>query len=250
MNTLQIEIQNQLKMLAEQIGKIPSLNFYDKNRKKYNLPYGKGKITTVFGSWKNAIETTFEIVLKVNHPRITINCVQCGKETKNPKFCSKSCSASFNNAERLIDGVGIRPRKNPNKPCAVCGDDVIWRSKFCSKCAKLLKSNTGEYVSFETITKAHFLSEGSQRHARIRVHARTIALDNHLLDKCFICGYSTYVECCHIQSIASFSDDSLLKEINDPERNLIGLCPNHHWEFDHSILSKDNLERILTRLNH
>lgn len=28
-------------------------------------------------------------------------CVKCGNKTNNPKFCSKSCSASFNNKKRI-----------------------------------------------------------------------------------------------------------------------------------------------------
>ena len=27
-------------------------------------------------------------------------CLNCGKETTNPKFCSRSCSATFNNKKR------------------------------------------------------------------------------------------------------------------------------------------------------
>jgi predicted restriction endonuclease len=48
---------------------------------------------------------------------------------------------------------------------------------------------------------------------------------------CEVCGYNTHVEVCHIKSVSSFSDDTLITEINSID-NLVGLCPNHHWEFD------------------
>lgn len=32
------------------------------------------------------------------------NCKKCNKETKNPKFCSRSCSASFNNLGKVKNG--------------------------------------------------------------------------------------------------------------------------------------------------
>lgn len=36
-----------------------------------------------------------------------------------------------------------------------------------------------------------------------------------------------------------FSSESLMIEINDP-KNLIVLCPTHHWEFDHGYLATKN----------
>lgn len=37
-----------------------------------------------------------------------MECLQCGKETNNPKFCSRSCSTSFNNC-------GVDRHNNKNK---------------------------------------------------------------------------------------------------------------------------------------
>lgn len=53
--------------------------------------------------------------------------------------------------------------------------------------------------------------------------------------KCAICGYDKHVEVAHIKSVSSFTDESLISEINSID-NLIGLCPNHHWEYDKGIL--------------
>ena len=42
-----------------------------------------------------------------------ITCLSCGNETKNPKFCSKSCSASYNNKKF--------PKRKPEHKCIDCG---------------------------------------------------------------------------------------------------------------------------------
>lgn len=45
-----------------------------------------------------------------------------------------------------------------------------------------------------------------------------------------------HVEIAHIRAVADFSDEDLLSEINHPD-NLVGLCPNHHWEYDNGLLN-------------
>lgn len=53
--------------------------------------------------------------------------------------------------------------------------------------------------------------------------------------KCAICEYSKHVEVAHIKAVSEFENSATIKEINSIE-NLIGLCPNHHWEYDNGIL--------------
>ena len=45
-----------------------------------------------------------------------------------------------------------------------------------------------------------------------------------------------HADICHIKNVAAFPDDALLSEIN-ASKNLVALCPNHHWEFDYEIVS-------------
>lgn len=52
---------------------------------------------------------------------------------------------------------------------------------------------------------------------------------------CAICGYTHHTEVAHIIPVSDFNDDTLISEINSIS-NLIGLCPNHHWELDNGIL--------------
>lgn len=60
---------------------------------------------------------------------------------------------------------------------------------------------------------------------------------------CCVCGYDKHIEIAHIKAVCDFSNESLVSEINDI-KNIIPLCPNHHWEFDNGALSEENLEKI------
>lgn len=75
----------------------------------------------------------------------------------------------------------------------------------------------------------------ANKYMKVRSRAKSIAKQNNLLDKCYNCGYNKHVECCHIKDISEFTKDSLLSIINS-KNNLIGLCPNCHWEFDNDLL--------------
>ena len=46
---------------------------------------------------------------------------------------------------------------------------------------------------------------------------------------------------CHIKSLADFEDDVVVAHVNKLS-NLIGLCPNCHWEFDHKLIKCPQLE--------
>jgi predicted restriction endonuclease len=65
--------------------------------------------------------------------------------------------------------------------------------------------------------------------------ARDVFKEANPHPKCAICGYSNHVEVAHIKAVNEFDDSATIKEI-DSIANLIGLCPNHHWEYDNGIL--------------
>ena len=78
----------------------------------------------------------------------------------------------------------------------------------------------------------------------IRKVANNIFDEYNIPKKCIICGYDKHIEIAHIKAVSEFSDDTLISEINDIN-NLAPLCPNHHWEFDNGILSKDEIINAL-----
>jgi len=71
----------------------------------------------------------------------------------------------------------------------------------------------------------------------IQGHARTTHLKNNPAE-CRICGYTKHVDVAHIRSVRTFPEGAQVSEINHPD-NLVALCPNHHWEYDHGLLTLD-----------
>lgn len=69
----------------------------------------------------------------------------------------------------------------------------------------------------------------------IQKNARAVYKTFNPQPKCAICGYSKCVEVAHKKAVSDFEDNATVREINSIE-NLIGLCPNHHWEFDNGML--------------
>lgn len=152
-------------------------------------------------------------------------CVYCDKETLNPKFCSKSCSASYNNMKE--------PKRKITKKCVHC-DEVVHKSRstLCVKHFDEFKNKDyqtktiGEYRKSLSLQGKH----DSWVHAHVRNFARSW-LKKLKQQPCAKCGYSLHVELAHIKPLSSFKDEELLSEVNS-EKNVIQLCPNCHWEFD------------------
>ena len=159
---------------------------------------------------------------------------QINKYTNN--FCSKSCSAKYNNAHSK-PGRKYGPERVVFTYCNVCKKEIPNKKRFC-------KEHTPAPIESKTISE---LIGGapvdSNRYSGIRDHSRRRAIRAGILDECKICGYSKHVVTCHIKGIAEFDPDTLVSVVNALD-NLIGLCPNHHWEFDHKLLSDENLALI------
>ena len=130
------------------------------------------------------------------------------REVRRKVFCDHSCSATFNNQQREIKEKVERHKESIPK-----------KEKF----EFILDLTKGDLI------KKHEIYYRFR--AVIRKHAHYVFNKYHKHKKCVVCGYDTHVEVCHIKSVSSFSEDTLIKEINSID-NLVGLCPNHHWEFD------------------
>lgn len=151
------------------------------------------------------------------------NCLLCEKITDNPKFCSRSCAAKQNNK--------IPKRKRRILYCKVCSKDTgDSRRQYCIPC----NPNVVDWdnVTYEDITSIRKY----QKNSRIRDLARVKYKRSGKPNSCYICDYSTHVEICHIKPISSYLPTSKISEINDI-KNLVALCPNHHWELDKQLFS-------------
>lgn len=188
-------------------------------------------ITQKFGSWSNMLQIVFGVEPKIKKLKNT-NCLECNKPTKNPKFCCRSCAVTHNGK---IENGRLVGRKSIDNKCYICQKWIHAGVKKCKECQTLIKTNSGKFVKAETVTKEELLTKDTQKYRRIRSHARVIALQNKLLKKCLVCDYYIHVDCAHIKAIKDFDNSCLISEINKPE-NLMGLCRNHHWEYDHGLL--------------
>lgn len=148
-------------------------------------------------------------------------CSHCQGQTSNPKYCSRSCATSANNLNS--------PRRQKSKVCSFdeCSELIFSNRKFCTD---------HRYGSrkFNTIGELRAAAK-YQTNAYARYLARVWAKQNLDLSKCSTCDYSTHVEIAHIEPLALFPDETPIEETYT--NNVIGLCPNHHWEFDHGYLT-------------
>ena len=163
-------------------------------------------------------------------------CLYCGKvievpegkkiqETRRKKFCNSSCSAKYNNRKRT--------ENKKVKICSICGKVYNGsRSKFCEECRQNPKA-----ARLARVTKGQLEKERGKFLARASIgkHARTVFKSYNIEPRCKICGYDKYIEVCHIKPVKDFNEDDTLSTINDIS-NLVGLCPNHHKEYDNGLI--------------
>jgi hypothetical protein len=151
-------------------------------------------------------------------------CKLCNKQTKNPKFCSRRCSASFSNK--------MNPKRKPEGKCKTCNVAINKSRKYCKKCYNEF-SSTIDYTLEQVIYDKHHRSSA---YALVRSRARSTEKAKNT-KSCEICNYSKHTEVCHIKAISSFPLNTLLSEINGND-NIICLCPNCHWEFDNGLIKR------------
>lgn len=142
------------------------------------------------------------------------SCTTCGADTKNPKFCCKSCAAKYNNK--------IPKRKAKIYFCKDCGSPTGKRRTKCDDCLKPKDMTLQEAMYLHLHKTSAF--------ALVRSRARSVVKSRKKV--CEYCGYDKHVEICHRQALSTFPLDTPVSVVNSPE-NLILLCPNCHWEFDH-----------------
>ena len=151
-------------------------------------------------------------------------CHHCETPTKNPKFCSRSCSAVVANKSK--------PKRPLTKVhCKRCGEDIKrtgWKDRrtLCNDC-------NSSFVDWNTVTLSGCQEmRNYQRNSRIRALARYQYHKQNPNASCQKCGYDYHVEICHIKAIKDFDPSATIAEVNDPS-NLMALCRNCHWELDH-----------------
>lgn len=192
----------------------------------------KNTFNRVFGSFNCALEMLgLKPVKMYRLESFTNACKHCGKsystKNKNSSFCSKACSITFNNKSRGVDRSAIK--------CKECGSEFNRNSDFCSTSCRMthqMKNITvGELAKYED----------QNRYRAIRDRCSSYYKVVGRPSSCQRCGYSLFIENCHIRDIKDFSEWESVWECNRPE-NIVFLCKNCHWEFDNGLLSLEEIK--------
>lgn len=170
-----------------------------------------------------------------NRKKLEVECKNCqvmffkiASEVKRipNHFCSRSCAASFNGKKypkRSVEGV-----------CKKCNIPIHAAATYCVLCNPFVIDFT-KLLYKDVVGKRIY-----QKNSAIRTWARRFYFSFDKPDYCAYCSYSKHIDICHIKQISSYSPDTPVSEINDID-NLIGLCKNHHWEFDHGMLTIEEI---------
>ena len=180
----------------------------------------------------------------LSNPKI---CRWCGKPiplskygatvTKYKSFCNRSCSSSYNGH--------FHPKRKPKiiRKCQACGGDVVgiyrdrhnFRGSYYKPWHPECYKNITELANERPISS---VNDKTTITCMARNYMKRIANSNF---KCWVCGYSTIVEVCHVKAVASFPPETLVGAVNALD-NLLLLCPNHHKELDRGLIKAADIK--------
>jgi len=213
------------------LGKPPS-------REEYLIhgEYGVNTIRRAWdGSWNKALlEIIGEVNVKKLEPLKNISCKYCKKEFMPNQREQIYCSVSCVNRDK--------PKRQRTKKCKICDALILSCNTYCPSCIKERNEKLLNAPLLVFLDKSKKLSNTSlssfigkrndaNRFRQIREQAKKIMKNEPQI--CAKCGYSKHVEVSHKKDIKDFHPTTLVREIND-KSNLMLLCPNCHWEFDHN----------------
>ena len=170
-------------------------------------------------------------------------CEFCGKPLGDlgwtKRFCNRTCASKY--------GSSFVKREKIAKKCNRCEKEFIrennYKSLLCPDCKKV---EDEKIQTIKAMTIREYLAKNAQykeycnKYSGIRYFCRNWL--KHLKNKpCQNCGYSKHTEFCHIKEINK-NLDMTIGEIND-ESNILILCKNCHWKFDHGYLTLDILQK-------
>lgn len=149
-------------------------------------------------------------------------CPNCNGETKNPRFCSRSCSASFNNRKRSVT------EDTKRKICESLGGTYEKKRKECVVCNKELSEHQRKYCSTACFSKKRW--EIIRR--EIEKTGRSDAFDSKQI-KHYLEETKGYCEKCNLTEWLGEKMSFDLHHINGNNRdhrldNVLLLCPNCH----------------------
>lgn len=144
------------------------------------------------------------------------SCLSCGVETSNPKFCCKSCSASYNNKFRATVNI-----------CKNCNKVTSKRNIYCSNICQ------NEYQIKEKITSGVYTKSTAITWFK--------KITKYECSECGISDWNNKPLTLQIDHIDGNNKNNLLS-------NLRYLCPNCHTQtptWGSKNISEDGYKRLL-----
>lgn len=173
-----------------------------------------------------------------------MNCLNCDVETSNPKFCSRSCSASLNNA--------LMPKRKLNNRCFSCEGFIRSNVKYCSECYQVFIKN--RKVKFCDKHQIDRIIKNGKTYKCIECNKEAVVsyrqrakkrLVENFGGKCKICGYKKSTRALHFHhvdpSTKSFGIGTgntrkwelVLEEV----KKCILVCSNCHGEIHDGLIN-------------
>lgn len=164
------------------------------------------------------------------HQIIHVLADQKVKDVKVKKFCNRSCAAQH---QADIRKEETQKRKEAERKIKKEQKQETRKEQmFSEDFSSILGQTKGEFF------KAH--KNWQSARSAIQRLARKIYENSDKPKRCQNCGYDKHYQVCHIKSVAELDDHAVIFEVNNID-NLLALCPNCHWEFDHGQLTLDKI---------
>lgn len=151
-----------------------------------------------------------------------IECVECkitfkDRKINNRKFCSKSCSATFNNKFKIKNGI-YAVKNAVSKDCIFCGAQLNNKSRIKTYCDAKCQKNFEKKIIFDKIEKNEYKCKTSRKYKEYLI--------DKFGNKCMKCDW------CEIHPLTGNVPIQLEhKDGNSSNNNLDNLellCPNCH----------------------
>lgn len=221
---MKTEIIKKLLSTKQELDKTPSgIEFYKLSG------YSKRTVSKYFGTYNNLLLEANLPVTRMTGKFIT-TCKNCNNQLlipnyklKENNFCNQTCANTYNNP-------------NPKINRTSCCDNCL---KTFTKTKDQVSNTCSQFCYMELGMKNRLMKDsvkrgGANTYDNVRQNARTYSKYFYPA-KCMICNYDKHYEVCHVKDLKDFTREETLYEVNN-KTNLIHLCPNCHWEFDHNQL--------------
>lgn len=224
-----------LQDMTKDLGKVPTRTYFIQNTPK---EISQKLVVKEFGSFTELVKMA---KLPTKKEAVECACDECNiifqraryliKPTNN--FCSRSYNRSYqnkiNNPNPKIDRFCI---------CANCENTFNkTKDQVSNTCSMLCYMELGMK---QRLMKNVIKRNDANKYDNIRQNARLYSKYFYPL-KCMLCDYDKHYEVCHVRDIKDFTGEETLYEVNN-KTNLIHLCPNCHWEFDHNQLDLQKIK--------